>query len=178
MKHRVNLCVVPWAENDFHLIQWCFGKVLGSVHNLLQYNNKQMLSKVYAVLCSYWEFWDTLMSFFIYVQIELWILKTIIKWILVIILWRHFSNIIHAYLNIIIFCWETVAHSFGFVCLHCSWHCNWFITSVFVPELFLSHDDMEKLHDFEEECAEDYFREKEMHMQSSSEKRIQLTNER
>ncbi|XP_052793004.1 transient receptor potential cation channel subfamily M member 3-like isoform X2 [Mya arenaria] len=45
-------------------------------------------------------------------------------------------------------------------------------------KLFLSHDDMEKLHDFEEECAEDYFREKEMHVQSSTDKRIQLTNER
>ena len=45
-------------------------------------------------------------------------------------------------------------------------------------ELFLSHDDMEKLHDFEEECAEDYFREKEIQLQSSSDKRIQVINER
>lgn len=48
----------------------------------------------------------------------------------------------------------------------------------FLPELFLSHDDMEKLHDFEEECAEDYFREKEILLQSSSDKRIQVINER
>ncbi|XP_053405277.1 transient receptor potential cation channel subfamily M member 3-like isoform X7 [Mercenaria mercenaria] len=45
-------------------------------------------------------------------------------------------------------------------------------------KLFLSHDDMEKLHDFEEECAEDYFREKEILLQSSSDKRIQVINER
>ena len=37
---------------------------------------------------------------------------------------------------------------------------------------------MEKLHDFEEECAEDYFREKEIQLQSSSDKRIQVINER
>ena len=37
---------------------------------------------------------------------------------------------------------------------------------------------MEKLHDFEEECAEDYFREKEIQLQSSSNKRIQVINER
>ena len=49
---------------------------------------------------------------------------------------------------------------------------------LFLSELFLSHDDMEKLHDFEEECAEDYFREKEIQLQSSSEKRIQVINER
>ncbi|KAL4227851.1 Transient receptor putative cation channel subfamily M member 7 [Mactra antiquata] len=45
-------------------------------------------------------------------------------------------------------------------------------------KLFLSHDDMEKLNDFEEECAEDYFREKEILLQSSSDKRIQVINER
>ncbi|XP_052279179.1 transient receptor potential cation channel subfamily M member 3-like isoform X3 [Dreissena polymorpha] len=45
-------------------------------------------------------------------------------------------------------------------------------------KLFLSFDDMEKLHDFEEECAEDYFREKELQLQSSSDKRVQVINER
>ncbi|KAL3865684.1 hypothetical protein ACJMK2_043048, partial [Sinanodonta woodiana] len=45
-------------------------------------------------------------------------------------------------------------------------------------KLFLSHDDMEKLHDFEEECAEDYFREKEHQFQASNEERIRAINER
>ncbi|XP_050403200.2 transient receptor potential cation channel subfamily M member 3 isoform X3 [Patella vulgata] len=45
-------------------------------------------------------------------------------------------------------------------------------------KLFLSHEDTEKLHDFEEECVEDYFREKEMKFQSSSEERIRLISER
>ena len=55
---------------------------------------------------------------------------------------------------------------------------NWFYFIIFISELFLSHDDMEKLHDFEEECAEDYFREKDIQLQSSSDKRIQVINER
>ena len=55
---------------------------------------------------------------------------------------------------------------------------NWFYFLIFISELFLSHDDMEKLHDFEEECAEDYFREKDIQLQSSSDKRIQVINER
>ncbi|XP_041371939.1 transient receptor potential cation channel subfamily M member 3-like isoform X2 [Gigantopelta aegis] len=45
-------------------------------------------------------------------------------------------------------------------------------------KLFLSHEDTEKLHDFEEECVEDYFREKENKFQSSSEERIRIINER
>jgi len=92
------------------------------------------------------------------------------------------SNIIHAHLNIIylfIFVGKLSPTVLDlFVYMWHVWHCNHFTTSLYVTELFLSHDDMEKLHDFEEECAEDYFREKEIHVQSSSEKRIQLTNER
>ena len=45
-------------------------------------------------------------------------------------------------------------------------------------ELFLSRDDTEKLHDFEEECMEDFFREKENKFQSSSDERIRVINER
>ncbi|XP_064607878.1 transient receptor potential cation channel subfamily M member 3-like isoform X2 [Liolophura sinensis] len=45
-------------------------------------------------------------------------------------------------------------------------------------KLFLSHEDKEKLHDFEEECMVDYFREKENKFQSSSDERIRVTNER
>ena len=49
---------------------------------------------------------------------------------------------------------------------------------IFPAELFLSNDDKEKLHDFEEECVEDYFRFKEHKFQSSSEERIRNINER
>ena len=45
-------------------------------------------------------------------------------------------------------------------------------------ELFLSRDDTEKVHDFEEECMEDFFREKENKFQSSSEERIRVINDR
>ncbi|KAL8608834.1 hypothetical protein ACOMHN_034779 [Nucella lapillus] len=45
-------------------------------------------------------------------------------------------------------------------------------------KLFLSEGDTEKLHDFEEECVEDYFREKENKFQSSSDERIRVVNER
>ncbi|XP_061172975.1 transient receptor potential cation channel subfamily M member 3-like isoform X2 [Saccostrea echinata] len=45
-------------------------------------------------------------------------------------------------------------------------------------KLFLSPDDKEKLHDFEEECVEDYFRYKDYKFQSSSDERIRVINER
>ncbi|GFR59832.1 transient receptor potential cation channel subfamily M member 1 [Elysia marginata] len=45
-------------------------------------------------------------------------------------------------------------------------------------KLFLSHEDTEKLHDFEEECMEDLYREKEMRHHSSNEERIRFINER
>ncbi|RUS83212.1 hypothetical protein EGW08_009023 [Elysia chlorotica] len=45
-------------------------------------------------------------------------------------------------------------------------------------KLFLSHEDTEKLHDFEEECMEDLYREKEMHHHNSTEERIKYINER
>ncbi|KAG8229411.1 hypothetical protein J437_LFUL000932 [Ladona fulva] len=45
-------------------------------------------------------------------------------------------------------------------------------------KLFLDADDLERLHDFEEECVEGYFREKDMRLQLSTEERIKSTNER
>lgn len=45
-------------------------------------------------------------------------------------------------------------------------------------KLFLSPDDKEKLHDFEEECVEDYFRYKDYKFQSSSDERIRVINDR
>ncbi|XP_059155365.1 transient receptor potential cation channel subfamily M member 3-like isoform X3 [Physella acuta] len=45
-------------------------------------------------------------------------------------------------------------------------------------KLFLSHEDTEKLHDFEEECMEDLYREKDLKHQNSSEERIKFISER
>ncbi len=46
------------------------------------------------------------------------------------------------------------------------------------PELFLDEEEVEKVHDFEEECMEDYFRERTILFQSSTDERIKVTNER
>ena len=49
---------------------------------------------------------------------------------------------------------------------------------ILFAELFLSEEDVEKVHDFEEECVEEYFREKEVNKQSSTDERICQTYER
>jgi transient receptor potential cation channel subfamily M protein 3 len=48
----------------------------------------------------------------------------------------------------------------------------------FSLKLFLSPDQVEKLHDFEEECVEDYARDKEYQKNRSNEERLQRTAER
>ena len=58
------------------------------------------------------------------------------------------------------------------------WNCEGLMLFVFFSELFLCEDDVEKLHDFEEESIEDYFRAKEQQLQSSTDERIRLTAER
>jgi len=45
-------------------------------------------------------------------------------------------------------------------------------------KLFLEEEDMERLYDFEEECVEGYFREKDTKLQLSTEERIKTTTER
>ncbi|XP_035824941.1 transient receptor potential cation channel trpm [Aplysia californica] len=45
-------------------------------------------------------------------------------------------------------------------------------------KLFLSHEDTEKLHDFEEECMEDLYREKDLKFHNSSDERVKIINER
>ncbi|KAM4826022.1 transient receptor potential cation channel subfamily M member 1 isoform 2-T2 [Thomomys bottae] len=45
-------------------------------------------------------------------------------------------------------------------------------------KLFLSDDELKKLHEFEEQCVQEHFREKEDEQQSSSNERIRLTSER
>uniref|UniRef100_A0A3P8VW11 non-specific serine/threonine protein kinase n=1 Tax=Cynoglossus semilaevis TaxID=244447 RepID=A0A3P8VW11_CYNSE len=46
------------------------------------------------------------------------------------------------------------------------------------PKLFLTEEDQKKLHDFEEQCVETYFHEKDDQFHSGSEERIRLTAER
>ena len=42
-------------------------------------------------------------------------------------------------------------------------------------ELFLDSDEVERLHDFEEECMDSYFREKDQLLQNSTNERIRST---
>ncbi|MGH0162016.1 UNVERIFIED_CONTAM: hypothetical protein FKN15_002806 [Acipenser sinensis] len=44
------------------------------------------------------------------------------------------------------------------------------------PKLFLTEDDQKKLHDFEEQCVEKYFHEKEDQFHTGSEERIRVTS--
>ncbi|XP_044057546.1 transient receptor potential cation channel subfamily M member 7 isoform X2 [Siniperca chuatsi] len=46
------------------------------------------------------------------------------------------------------------------------------------PKLFLTEEDQKKLHDFEEQCVETYFHEKDDQFHSGSEERIRHTSER
>uniref|UniRef100_A0A667ZHK5 non-specific serine/threonine protein kinase n=1 Tax=Myripristis murdjan TaxID=586833 RepID=A0A667ZHK5_9TELE len=50
--------------------------------------------------------------------------------------------------------------------------------STYGPKLFLTEEDQKKLHDFEEQCVETYFHEKEDQFHSGSEERIRLTSDR
>ncbi|XP_048185287.1 transient receptor potential cation channel subfamily M member 1 isoform X2 [Perognathus longimembris pacificus] len=45
-------------------------------------------------------------------------------------------------------------------------------------KLFLSDDELKRLHEFEEQCVQEHFREKEDEQQSSSDERIRVTSER
>lgn len=49
---------------------------------------------------------------------------------------------------------------------------------LFPSELFLTEEDQKKLHDFEEQCVETYFHEKDDQFHTGSEERIRLTSER
>ncbi|XP_070203392.1 transient receptor potential cation channel subfamily M member 3-like [Littorina saxatilis] len=62
-----------------------------------------------------------------------------------------------------------------YICRRCKGKRDYFDNGL---KLFLNHDDTEKLHDFEEECMEDFFREKENKFQSSSDERVRVINER
>lgn len=52
------------------------------------------------------------------------------------------------------------------------------IFSFSLAELFLTEEDQKKLHDFEEQCVETYFHEKDDQFHSGNEERIRLTSER
>lgn len=45
-------------------------------------------------------------------------------------------------------------------------------------ELFITEDELKKVHDFEEQCIEEYFREKDDRFNSSNDERIRVTAER
>ena len=45
-------------------------------------------------------------------------------------------------------------------------------------ELFLDSDEVRKIHDFEEDCVDDYFMTKELNKEGSTEERIKATNQR
>uniref|UniRef100_A0AAY5ENR9 non-specific serine/threonine protein kinase n=1 Tax=Electrophorus electricus TaxID=8005 RepID=A0AAY5ENR9_ELEEL len=51
-------------------------------------------------------------------------------------------------------------------------------SSAYGPKLFLTEEDQKKLHDFEEQCVETYFHEKDDKFHSGSEERIRLTSDR
>lgn len=59
------------------------------------------------------------------------------------------------------------------------------LTALFPPhspstptELFITDDELKKVHDFEEQCIEEYFREKDDRFNSSNDERIRVTSER
>ncbi|PNJ81399.1 TRPM3 isoform 18 [Pongo abelii] len=45
-------------------------------------------------------------------------------------------------------------------------------------KLFITDDELKKVHDFEEQCIEEYFREKDDRFNSSNDERIRVTSER
>lgn len=47
-----------------------------------------------------------------------------------------------------------------------------------LSELFLNDEELKKLYEFEEQCVEEYFQEKEDEQQSSNDERIRVTSER
>lgn len=49
---------------------------------------------------------------------------------------------------------------------------------MFSSELRLNPEELKFLYEFEEQCVEEYFREKEDEQQSSSDERIKVTSER
>lgn len=58
-------------------------------------------------------------------------------------------------------------------------HCLFFLSySLFSTELFITDDELKKVHDFEEQCIEEYFREKDDRFNSSNDERIRVTSER
>lgn len=52
------------------------------------------------------------------------------------------------------------------------------ISQFFSTELFITEDELKKVHDFEEQCIEEYFREKDDRFNSSNDERIRVTSER
>jgi hypothetical protein len=54
----------------------------------------------------------------------------------------------------------------------------WGNVMLVIAELYLSDAEIEKLHDFEEECVEDYFQKKQITAHVVPEERLRATGER
>lgn len=57
-------------------------------------------------------------------------------------------------------------------------HPFFFMYIIISTELYLSKEDLKKLHDFEEQCVEKYFHEKMEGVNCSYEEQIRVTSER
>uniref|UniRef100_A0A9J8BX30 Transient receptor potential cation channel subfamily M member 3 n=1 Tax=Cyprinus carpio carpio TaxID=630221 RepID=A0A9J8BX30_CYPCA len=83
------------------------------------------------------------------------------------------ANILLVNLLIAIFLFENI----NFRILYC--HAKVYIDKKLSPiELFITEDELKKVHDFEEQCMEEYFREKDDRFNSSNDERIRVTSER
>lgn len=57
-------------------------------------------------------------------------------------------------------------------------YCQSIFSTLSSAELFITEDELKKVHDFEEQCIEEYFREKDDRFHSSNDERIRVTSER
>lgn len=84
--------------------------------------------------------------------------------------------------------WKTRALNSGWAVKFVMIQLNWFFTHrahfslskrfSLSTELFLSDEELKRLHEFEEQCVQEHFQEKEDEQQSSSDERIRVTCER
>lgn len=56
--------------------------------------------------------------------------------------------------------------------------CAFILVTLIPSELILNAEELKSLYEFEEQCVEEYFREKEDEQQSSNDERIRVTHER
>ncbi|KAJ3594183.1 hypothetical protein NHX12_006514 [Muraenolepis orangiensis] len=71
-----------------------------------------------------------------------------------------------------------LCHVFSLFCCMCRKRKKEEKESTYGPKLFLTEEDQKKLHDFETQCLETYFHEKDDEFHSGSEERIRITSDR